>query len=159
MLTWFLDKVQAEIDRVIGQTRQPTMADRPNLPYTDAVMHEIMRMGNIIPLNGLRLATEDMTLGGYFIPKVHSHFLKSLQDYPESLSNDKVLLFRVRPCCPYWALWCSTRLNGRLKTASTRDTSSTLRESLWREKLSCLSLLVNHLNLNLNMNLNFIPSF
>ncbi len=47
------------------------MADRPNLPYTDAVIHEIQRMGNIVPLNGLRMAAKDMTLGGYFIPKVH----------------------------------------------------------------------------------------
>ncbi|XP_053177697.1 cytochrome P450 2J4-like [Scomber japonicus] len=63
------EKVQAEIDSVIGQIRQPTMADRPNLPYTDAVIHEIQRMGNIVPLNGLRRAAKDTTLGGYFIPK------------------------------------------------------------------------------------------
>ncbi|XP_059197067.1 cytochrome P450 2J6-like [Centropristis striata] len=63
------EKVQAEIDRVIGQSRLPMMADRANLPYTDAVIHEIQRMGNIIPLNGLRMATKDTTLGGYFIPK------------------------------------------------------------------------------------------
>ncbi|KAL7396454.1 hypothetical protein ABVT39_006003 [Epinephelus coioides] len=63
------DKVQAEIDRVIGQTRQPSMADRPNLPYTDAVIHEIQRMGNIVPLNGLRMSAKDTTLGDYVIPK------------------------------------------------------------------------------------------
>ncbi|CAJ1060175.1 Cytochrome P450 2J2 [Xyrichtys novacula] len=62
-------KVQAEIDTVIGQNRLPTMADRPNLPYTDAVIHEIQRYGNIVPLNGLRMAAKDTTLGGYFIPK------------------------------------------------------------------------------------------
>ncbi|KAG7228949.1 hypothetical protein INR49_008727 [Caranx melampygus] len=63
------DKVQAEIDRVIGQTRHPTMADRANLPYSDAVIHEIQRMGNVVPLNGFRMAAKDTTLGGYFIPK------------------------------------------------------------------------------------------
>ncbi|KAM9385851.1 uncharacterized protein KZ484_007430 [Pholidichthys leucotaenia] len=63
------EKVQAEIDQVIGQTRQPSMADRPNMPYTDAVIHEIQRMGNIVPLNAERVAARDTTLGGYAIPK------------------------------------------------------------------------------------------
>uniref|UniRef100_A0A1A7Y3Q8 Cytochrome P450, family 2, subfamily J, polypeptide 2 n=1 Tax=Iconisemion striatum TaxID=60296 RepID=A0A1A7Y3Q8_9TELE len=63
------EKVQAEIDGVIGQSRQPTMADRPNLPYTDAVIHETQRFGNIVPMGFPKMASKDSTLGGYFIPK------------------------------------------------------------------------------------------
>ncbi|XP_054913193.1 cytochrome P450 2J6-like [Poeciliopsis prolifica] len=63
------DRVQEEIDKVVGQSRQPTMADRTNMPYTDAVIHEIQRMGNIVPLNALRMAARDTVLSGYFIPK------------------------------------------------------------------------------------------
>uniref|UniRef100_A0A8C9SNC5 Cytochrome P450 2J2-like n=1 Tax=Scleropages formosus TaxID=113540 RepID=A0A8C9SNC5_SCLFO len=64
------EKVQVEIDQVLGPSRLATMADRANMPYTDAVIHEIQRMGNIIPLNLVRLTTEDTTLRGYTIPKV-----------------------------------------------------------------------------------------
>ncbi|KAF3835025.1 hypothetical protein F7725_027583 [Dissostichus mawsoni] len=63
------EKVQAEIDSVIGQSRQPTMADKPNMPYTEAVIHEVQRMGNIVPLGVPKMASKDATLGGYSIPK------------------------------------------------------------------------------------------
>uniref|UniRef100_A0A8C9SZZ8 Cytochrome P450 2J2-like n=1 Tax=Scleropages formosus TaxID=113540 RepID=A0A8C9SZZ8_SCLFO len=63
------EKVQAEIDQVLGPSRLATMADRANMPYTDAVIHEIQRMGNIVPLNGVRSTTKDTTLRGYTIPK------------------------------------------------------------------------------------------
>ncbi|XP_016526188.1 cytochrome P450 2J2-like isoform X1 [Poecilia formosa] len=63
------ERVQAEIDAVIGPSRQPSMADRDNMPYTNAVIHEIQRMGNIIPLNVPRIASKDTTLAKYTIPK------------------------------------------------------------------------------------------
>ncbi|XP_049579199.1 cytochrome P450 2J1 isoform X1 [Syngnathus scovelli] len=63
------DKVQAEIERVIGPSRFPKMADRAHMPYTNAVIHEIQRMANIIPLNGGRVALTNLKLGDYVIPK------------------------------------------------------------------------------------------
>ncbi|XP_065807369.1 cytochrome P450 2J2 isoform X2 [Labrus bergylta] len=63
------EKVQSEIDQVIGQSRQPTLADRPSMPFTDAVIHETQRFGNILPLGFPKMASKDTTLGGYFIPK------------------------------------------------------------------------------------------
>ncbi|XP_034563727.1 cytochrome P450 2J2-like isoform X2 [Notolabrus celidotus] len=62
-------KVQAEIDRVIGQSRQPSMDDRVNLPYTDAVLHEVQRIGNIVPLGLPHMTNKDIQLGGYTVPK------------------------------------------------------------------------------------------
>ncbi|XP_066532446.1 cytochrome P450 2J2-like [Hoplias malabaricus] len=63
------EKVQEEIDRVIGHSRQPSMADKPSMPYTEAVVHEIQRVGNAVPLGFPKKASKDTMLGGFFIPK------------------------------------------------------------------------------------------
>uniref|UniRef100_A0A8C9NYJ1 Cytochrome P450 n=1 Tax=Spermophilus dauricus TaxID=99837 RepID=A0A8C9NYJ1_SPEDA len=67
------EKVHAEIDRVLGQWQQPSMAAREFMPYTNAVIHEVQRMGNIIPLNVPREVVADTTLAGYYLPKVRKH--------------------------------------------------------------------------------------
>uniref|UniRef100_A0A8C6QHW2 Cytochrome P450 2J3 n=1 Tax=Nannospalax galili TaxID=1026970 RepID=A0A8C6QHW2_NANGA len=63
------EKAQDEIDRVIGQGRQPSLGDRESMPYTNAVIHEVQRMGNIIPLNVPREVIADTTLAGFHLPK------------------------------------------------------------------------------------------
>ncbi|KAM9280119.1 cytochrome P450 2J2-like [Cariama cristata] len=62
-------RVQAEIDAVVGQTRQPALEDRSNMPYTNAVIHEVQRKGNIIPFNAPRQTVKDTVLDGFCIPK------------------------------------------------------------------------------------------
>ncbi|NXK03470.1 CP2J2 protein, partial [Herpetotheres cachinnans] len=62
-------RVQTEIDTVIGQLRQPALEDRNNMPYTNAVIHEVQRKGNIIPFNVPRQAVKDTVLDGFHIPK------------------------------------------------------------------------------------------
>ncbi len=66
----FTEKVQDEIDCVIGKWRQPCLVDRASMPYTDAVLHETQRVTNIFPLTAPRLTSRDSVLAGYFIPKV-----------------------------------------------------------------------------------------
>ena len=41
------EKARAELHQVVGTDRLPTLADRANLPFTDATIMEIQRMANV----------------------------------------------------------------------------------------------------------------
>ncbi|XP_069506389.1 cytochrome P450 2D15-like [Ambystoma mexicanum] len=62
-------RVQEELDQVIGRERPPTMEDRANMPYTNAVVHEIQRFGDIIPFSVPHMTSRDTEVHGFFIPK------------------------------------------------------------------------------------------
>ncbi|MCQ7614313.1 cytochrome P450, partial [Salmonella enterica] len=62
-------KVQEEIDHVIGRHRSPCMQDRSQMPYTDAVLHEVQRYIDLIPTNVPHAVTSDIKFRNYFIPK------------------------------------------------------------------------------------------
>ncbi|XP_017172059.1 cytochrome P450, family 2, subfamily d, polypeptide 34 isoform X1 [Mus musculus] len=62
-------RVQQEIDAVIGQVRCPEMADQARMPYTNAVIHEVQRFGDIIPLNIPRITSRDIEVQDFLIPK------------------------------------------------------------------------------------------
>ncbi|KAI1826768.1 cytochrome P450 [Xylaria intraflava] len=60
---------QEEIDRVVGRDRLPTMADRDDLPYVDALVKEVYRWYTVVPMGLPHSTTEDDIYEGYFIPK------------------------------------------------------------------------------------------
>jgi cytochrome P450 len=43
-------KAQAEIDRVVGNSRLPDYSDQDELPYIDAVLKEVLRWHPVTPL-------------------------------------------------------------------------------------------------------------
>ena len=60
-------RLQRELDEVLGG-RTPAVSDLPNLPYTEMIAREAMRL--YPPAAGFaREPIEDVTIGGYLVPK------------------------------------------------------------------------------------------
>lgn len=63
-------RVQEEIDRVVGRGRLPELDDRTSLPYTSAVVEEVLRYSCIVPLGVSHCTSSEVRLqnGRYIIP-------------------------------------------------------------------------------------------
>ncbi|XP_053118958.1 cytochrome P450 2C5-like isoform X2 [Hemicordylus capensis] len=62
-------KVHEEIERVIGHERPPAMKDCPEMPYTEAVLHEVQRYLDLAPLGFIHSARRDFEIEGFTIPQ------------------------------------------------------------------------------------------
>ncbi|XP_033748665.1 steroid 17-alpha-hydroxylase/17,20 lyase-like [Pecten maximus] len=62
-------RVQAEVDKVVGRDRLPTIKDRADLPYTEAVIYEVMRIASVVPFGVAHAARVDSKICGYDIPQ------------------------------------------------------------------------------------------
>ncbi|XP_066477661.1 cytochrome P450 2J5-like [Tiliqua scincoides] len=63
------DKVHKEIEDVFGSSQIIHYQDRKKLPYTNAVIHEVMRSKYVLLFGGRRQNIEDVNILGHFIPK------------------------------------------------------------------------------------------
>ncbi|XP_052618913.1 cytochrome P450 2B1-like [Peromyscus californicus insignis] len=63
------EKVQKEVDQVIGSHRLPTLDDHTKMPYTEAVIHEIQRFSDLVPIGLPHRVTKDTLFRGYLLPK------------------------------------------------------------------------------------------
>ncbi|KAL5006279.1 hypothetical protein ScPMuIL_015085 [Solemya velum] len=59
------ERVRAEIKQMIGKDRIPTLTDKPDLPYCEATIMEVLRIANIAPI----ALPRDTSLDGFHIPK------------------------------------------------------------------------------------------
>ncbi|KAJ3847214.1 cytochrome P450 [Lentinula lateritia] len=79
VLSWFMlamilypdvqEKVQEELDAVVGRDRLPTFADQESLPYLQATVREALRWHPVDPLGVPHQSNQDDWYEGYFIPK------------------------------------------------------------------------------------------
>ena len=60
--------VQQEMDTAIGHGLPPSLKDKPNLPYTEAVLMEIQRYANILPNGANHSSGKDIVVNGLTIP-------------------------------------------------------------------------------------------
>ncbi|XP_063298152.1 cytochrome P450 2K6-like isoform X1 [Pelobates fuscus] len=92
------EKVQEEISQIIGLAN-PSYNHRGDMPYTNAVVHEIQRFADVVPLNVPHETTKDVIFKGYFIPKgtyvipLLTSVLrdKTQFDYPEEFNPNNFL--------------------------------------------------------------------
>ncbi|TFY72944.1 hypothetical protein EVG20_g63 [Dentipellis fragilis] len=82
-------RAQADIDRVVGRNRLPTLDDQDDLPFIGAICREILRWKAIVPLGFPYKAMRDEIYEGHLIPKGTTVFgnvwalLNDPEVYPE----------------------------------------------------------------------------
>ncbi|XP_051862296.1 probable cytochrome P450 304a1 isoform X2 [Drosophila albomicans] len=92
-------RIQCEIDEVVGCGRLPTLEDRKNMPYTEAVIRENLRIETLVPSDIPHKALVDTQLLGYTIPKgtiiipslYAYHLDKSIWKDPENFRPERFL--------------------------------------------------------------------
>ncbi|XP_036620355.1 vitamin D 25-hydroxylase isoform X2 [Trichosurus vulpecula] len=52
-------RVHKEIDLIVGPNRMPSLEDKSQMPFTEAVLHEVLRFCNVVPLGIFHATSQD----------------------------------------------------------------------------------------------------
>ncbi|XP_061578229.1 cytochrome P450 2F2-like isoform X2 [Cololabis saira] len=110
------EQCQQEIDQIAEGKDRVSFEDRHKMPYMQAVIHELQRIANTVPLSVVHCTTKDTELMGYSIPKgttVIPNLSSVLREegqwkYPEEFNpenflNDKGEFFKPEAFMPFSA--------------------------------------------------------
>ena len=61
-------KAQEELDKIVGSERLPDFSDQVNLPYTSAIVKEVLRWGCPTPIGVPKCLAVDDIYNNCFIP-------------------------------------------------------------------------------------------
>ncbi|GLH16246.1 Probable cytochrome P450 304a1 [Gryllus bimaculatus] len=114
------ERVQEELDNVVGRSRLPHLDDRVSLPYTEATLRETMRRATLTPISIPHRATEDTNFMGYDVPKDSMiitclwsmHMDKEFWGDPEAFRPERFLddqgqLLKKDPTLPFGKRLCA----------------------------------------------------
>jgi cytochrome P450 len=62
-------RLQEEIDQVVGNRRLPTLDDKPQMPYAEAILLEVLRFSPTVVMGMFHYCTSSTKFHGYDIPE------------------------------------------------------------------------------------------
>ncbi|GAB1300108.1 Cytochrome P450, family 2, subfamily ab, polypeptide 1 [Apodemus speciosus] len=69
------ERVQQELDEVLGTAQTICYEDRERLPYTRAVLHEVQRLSSVVAVGAVRQCVTSTWMHGYYVPKAKEAML------------------------------------------------------------------------------------